>query len=77
MSSQVDLLTYSGACHNIGFLYSDQGKIKEAEEIYLQALARKEKVWGLEYISIFNIVNNLGNLYSNQGKMKEAEDMYL
>ncbi|MCJ1457641.1 hypothetical protein MMC28_008010 [Mycoblastus sanguinarius] len=67
----------SGACHQLGDLYSDQGKMKEAEDMYLRALTGYEKAWGPEHTSTLDTVNNLGNLYSNQGKMKEAEDMYL
>ena len=71
------LPSLSGACHELGMLYSDQGKIKEAEDMYLWALAGYEKAWGPEHTSTLITVNNLGALYKNQGKMKEAEDMYL
>ncbi|KAL4739322.1 hypothetical protein BDV11DRAFT_215259 [Aspergillus similis] len=53
------------AFHGLGNLYFDQGKLKEAEEMYQQALAGKEKA----------LVNNLGLLYKDQGKLKEAEEM--
>jgi len=65
------------AAHNLGDLYSDQGKMKEAEEMYLRALAGTEKAWGPEHTSTLDTVNNLGLLYSDQGKMKEAEEMFL
>jgi len=65
------------AAFNLGFLYSDQGKMKEAEEMYLRALTGFEKAWGSEHTSTLETVNNLGLLYSDQGKMKEAEEMYL
>ena len=71
------LSSLSDACHRLGYLYSDQGKMKEAEDMYLRALAGNEKAWGPEHTSTLRTVNNLGILYSNQGKMKEAEDMYL
>ena len=71
------LPSLSGACYQLGLLYSDQGKMKEAEDMYLRALAGKEKAWGPEHTSTLDTVNNLGLLYTNQGKMKEAEDMYL
>ena len=63
--------------HAIGNFSSEQGKMKEAEDMYLRALTGKEKAWGPEHTSTLNTVNNLGLLYSDQGKMKEAEDMYL
>ena len=71
------LPSLSGACNQLGLLYSDQGKMKEAEDMYLRALAGKEKAWGPEHTSTLGTVNNLGVLYSDQGKMKEAEDVYL
>ena len=43
LSSRVNISAYSGACHNIEFLYWNQGKMKKAEEIYLRALIEKEK----------------------------------
>jgi len=51
--------------------------MKEAEDMYLRALAGKEKAWDLAHTSTLRTVNNLGNLYLKQGKTKEAEDMYL
>ncbi|KAK2600175.1 hypothetical protein QQS21_005120 [Conoideocrella luteorostrata] len=65
------------AFYNLGILYADQGKLQEAEKIYLRALQGYEKAWGLDHTSTLNIVNNLGILYADQGKLQEAEKMYL
>nr|POF13766.1 vegetative incompatibility protein het-e-1 [Quercus suber] len=65
------------AYNNLGLLYSNQGKIVEAETMYMRALEGYEKALGAEHTSTFDIVNNLGNLYSNQGKIVEAETMYM
>jgi tetratricopeptide (TPR) repeat protein len=65
-----------GAFHGLGDLYSDQGKLQEAEEMYQRALAGCEKALGADHTSTLNTVNNLGSLYSDQGKLKEAEEMY-
>ncbi|KAM0137652.1 hypothetical protein ACHAO1_003971 [Botrytis cinerea] len=62
--------------HKLGNLYSDQGKLAEAEAMYCRALEGKEKAFGLDHISTLDTVNNLGNLYSDQGKLAEAEAMY-
>ncbi|KAH8197158.1 hypothetical protein TruAng_008687 [Truncatella angustata] len=64
---------------NLGNLYSDQGKMQEAEDMYLRALRgyEKEKAWGPDHTSTLDTVNNLGILYFNQGKTQEAEDIYL
>ena len=51
--------------------------MKEAEEMYMRALAGCEKAWGAEYISTFKTVNNLGVLFLAQGKMKETKEMYV
>jgi Tetratricopeptide repeat len=47
-----------------GGLYANQGKMAEAEVMYLQALQGYEKVWGAEHTSTLDTVNNLGLLYS-------------
>ena len=70
------LPSLSRACHQLGLLYWSQGKMKEAEDMYLRALAGYEKAWGSEHTTL-HTVNNLGLLYWDQGKMKQAEDMYL
>ena len=61
----------------IADLYEDQSKLKEAEDMYVRALAGAEKSLGLEHTSTLDTVNNLGVLYKNQGKMREAEEMYV
>ncbi|KAJ5820547.1 hypothetical protein N7474_006138 [Penicillium riverlandense] len=65
-----------GAFGCLGNLYSDQGKLKEAEEMYQRALAGCEKALGPRHTSTLDTVNNLGLLYQSQGKIKEAEEMY-
>ncbi|KAL8798507.1 MAG: hypothetical protein Q9200_007759 [Gallowayella weberi] len=62
--------------NNLGLLYTDQGRMAEAEQMYMRALKGKEKAWGAEHTSTLATVNNLGLLYKNQGKMAEAEEMY-
>jgi tetratricopeptide (TPR) repeat protein len=71
-----DRLNIFGAFHCLGILYSHQGKLKEAEQMYQQALAGKEKALGPDHTSTLNTVNNLGNLYADKGKLNEAEEMY-
>jgi tetratricopeptide (TPR) repeat protein len=62
--------------NNLGGLYRNQGKLKEAEEMYRRALAGYEKALGTDHTPTLNAVNNLGSLYANQGKLKEAEEMF-
>jgi tetratricopeptide (TPR) repeat protein len=60
---------------DLGDLYNEQGKLQEAEEMYLRALAGYETV-SLDHASTLVTVINLGNLYSYQGKLLEAEEMF-
>src|SRR5260370_26025349 len=62
--------------NNLGNLYSDQGRHKDAEMMYKRALAGYEKAWGTEHTSTLDTVNNLGFLYVAQGRHKDAEMMY-
>jgi tetratricopeptide (TPR) repeat protein len=63
------------ALHMIGVLYADQGKLKEAEAMYIRVLQGKEEELGPNHTSTLATVSNLGLLYINQGKLEEAEVM--
>ncbi|KAF2678494.1 FabD/lysophospholipase-like protein [Lentithecium fluviatile CBS 122367] len=65
------------AMHLVGILYADQGKLGEAEKMYMRALQGKEEALGPNHTSTLDTVNNLGLLYTNQGKLGEAEKMYM
>ncbi|KAK1780029.1 hypothetical protein QBC45DRAFT_477241 [Copromyces sp. CBS 386.78] len=69
-------ITIGHATHSLGNLYSDQGRLKEAETMYQRALEGYEKALGPDHTSTLNTVNNLGNLYKTQGRLKEAKTMY-
>ncbi|KAJ9635249.1 hypothetical protein H2199_008737 [Coniosporium tulheliwenetii] len=62
--------------HCLGMLYSDQGKLGEAEEMFQRALQGYEAALGAEHTLTLSTVGNLGNLYRDQGKLGEAEEMY-
>jgi tetratricopeptide (TPR) repeat protein len=64
------------AYYNFGLLYSNQGKLAEAEAMYERALAGYERALGAEHTSTLDTVNNLGILYKSQGKLAAAEAMY-
>ena len=76
MSKSLDL-SLIGACHCLALLYSNQGKMAEAQAMYLRALTGFEKAWGPDHTSTLATVNGLGSVYWKQGKMVEAEAMYL
>jgi len=61
----------------IGYLYTNQGKLAEAEQMYMRALKGKEKTLGVKHTSTLDVVNNLGLLYSDQGKLAKAKQMYM
>jgi tetratricopeptide (TPR) repeat protein len=60
----------------LGLLWSDQGKLAEAEAMYTRALQGYEEALGPKHISTLHTVNNLGLLYANQNKLAQAEAMY-
>jgi tetratricopeptide (TPR) repeat protein len=61
----------------LGVLFAHQGKLVEAEKMYMWALQGYEKALGAKHPSTLDTVNNLGALYRNQGKLAEAEEMYM
>ncbi|KAJ5663246.1 hypothetical protein N7507_003977 [Penicillium longicatenatum] len=73
---QNDTIDIWNALNSIGGLYADQDKLKEAEKMFLRALAGCEKALGPDHTSTLDTVHNLGNLYSDQDKLEEAEEMY-
>ena len=74
---RVEPVEASDAFYNLGALYADQGKLVEAEVMYLRALNGYEKAWGHEHMLTLYTINNLGILYADQGKLIKAEGMYL
>jgi tetratricopeptide (TPR) repeat protein len=61
---------------SLAFLYRNQGKYDEAEQLHQRAFVIKEKLLGPEDKSIANSCNNLALIYSSQGKYSEAEQLY-
>ena len=59
--------------HGLGNLFNHQGRPKEAEEMYLQALTGMEHDFGPENIATFDVLNDLCLLQS-QGNFKGAEE---
>jgi hypothetical protein len=61
--------------NNLGILYADQGRHKDAEMMYNRALAGFEKAWGPEHTSTLNTVNNLGLLYKSRPSQRCGDDV--
>ncbi|RMZ81359.1 hypothetical protein DV738_g2165, partial [Chaetothyriales sp. CBS 135597] len=77
LDGKVDIKGLDWAFHKLGDLYADQGKLAEAENMYIRALQGKEEALGPDHTSTLDTVNNLGSLYTSQGKLAEAEKMYI
>ncbi|EJP68193.1 tetratricopeptide repeat domain protein [Beauveria bassiana ARSEF 2860] len=63
------------AFHRLGTLYSDQGRLREAETTYKRALDGCD-AWDPKHTLTLRTINNLGILYTNQDRLREAEAMY-
>ncbi|KAL4787743.1 hypothetical protein BJX76DRAFT_354003 [Aspergillus varians] len=62
--------------HSLGKLYTDQGRIIEAEELYEQALQAPENSDGQDHTLTLNTLNNLAFLYVGDGRLNEAETLF-
>ncbi len=58
--------------NNLGFLYKDQGEMREVEAMYLRALAGKEKAWGPDHKNSLDTRYNLALLYKAKSMRKDA-----
>jgi tetratricopeptide (TPR) repeat protein len=65
-----------GIANRCGWYLFLQGKYKEAEEMYRQALQGSKKVLGAEHPDMLKSINYLGNVLDSQGKYEEAEAMH-
>jgi tetratricopeptide (TPR) repeat protein len=57
-------------------IYRDQGRYADAEKLYLQALALKEKWFGRDHFTLAPHLNDLALLYRKLGRYAEAEALY-
>lgn len=67
----------SPSVDNLAILYTNQGRIHEAEAMYQQALEGYEEAFEPEHTPTLNTVKSLGSLYGDQGRMQEAKAMYI
>ncbi|KAI2623399.1 hypothetical protein GGS21DRAFT_339699 [Xylaria nigripes] len=63
-------------CHRIGTLFKNEGKLDEAEKLYLRALEGYEKIHGPDHITTYLVYFNLGNTYRGQRKTQKSEEMF-
>ncbi|OCK73376.1 hypothetical protein K432DRAFT_237521, partial [Lepidopterella palustris CBS 459.81] len=64
-----DTLTCMG---NLASTYQNQGRWKEAEELFVQVTDTLKRVSGQEHRDTLTSMGNLALTYQNQGRWKEA-----
>lgn len=64
-----------------GELYKDQGRLSEAEDMYVPALQGYKKSLGPvtfnTHLPVLKCLGNVGHLYREQGKLDQARQYYL
>lgn len=63
--------------NNLASVYRNQGRYKEAEELYKKSLCIREKVLGNNHPDTAAGYSNLATIYDNQEKYDMAEKFYL
>ncbi len=59
--------------NNLALLYDSQGKYAQAEPLYKQALAIKEKVLGPDHPDVAIVLENMVEFYKKIGEVDEAK----
>ena len=62
---------------NLGGLYKEQGKLEQAELLYVEVLDAQQAMLGDRHPDTLNSINNLGGLYKEQGKLEQAEPLFI
>ncbi|KAJ5553617.1 Disease resistance protein [Penicillium frequentans] len=60
----------------LGSLYQNQGRLLEANMLFMRALEGYERKLGLEHPITLQVVDSLATVYAEQGWLVEAEAMY-
>ncbi len=68
---------YATGLNNLAELYSEKGKYKLAEELFLQAKYIDSAATGIVHPNYALDLNNLAQLYKDIGQNKKAETLYL
>ncbi|MBX3123803.1 MAG: tetratricopeptide repeat protein, partial [Nitrospira sp.] len=64
------------AANQLGLLYHDQGRLSEAEALYLRALGTWEAQLGPEHEDVAAALNNLAEIAHAKGEWAAAEPLY-
>jgi tetratricopeptide (TPR) repeat protein len=66
----------AGLLNDAGVYLYERGRYTDAEPLYQQALAIREKTLGPEHPDLAQSLNNLAGLYATQGRYIKAEPLY-
>ncbi|NQU47828.1 MAG: CHAT domain-containing protein [Planctomycetes bacterium] len=62
--------------HQLGLIYSGQGKHEEALSLYLKSHSILQEKFGEDHSNTMTLINNIGLEYSMLGKVEQAENWY-
>src|SRR6185369_9617768 len=66
----------ASSLNDLGCALHEEGRLREAEELYIRALTARRKTFGAEHLETLQSLHNLAVLYEDQGKAKEAANLY-
>jgi len=72
---QGGLHTGSDLTARLGLIYSEGGRWKEAEDLFVQVMETTKRVLGEEHPDSLTSIANLVSTYRNQGWWKQAEEL--
>ena len=58
--------------HNLALMYDEQGRLGEAEKLYVQAIEARKRVLGPEHRDTLISMYNLAIFWDKQGRRSEA-----
>ncbi|KAM0339924.1 hypothetical protein ACHAPU_010757 [Fusarium lateritium] len=59
----------------IAIIYDQQGRLKDAEQLYVETLQATKSILGPDHPSTLATMNNLASLFHSQGRLEEAEKL--
>lgn len=62
---------------NLASMYADRGRLTDAKELQMQAIAIRKSALGEDHLETQKAVSNLAAIYGNQGRWKDAENLML
>ena len=62
---------------NLASTFWNQGRWKEAEELFVQVMETRKRVLREEHPDTLTSMANLASTYRNQGRWKEAEELFV